>query len=63
MVPTVIRMSLALGWTKPTCALRDAKVIFRAQPAMPSKRLGAKTGGRIAIAPDGSLFLTDRRSV
>ena len=34
------------------------KVIFRAQPAMPSKRLGAKTGGRIAIAPDGSLFVT-----
>ena len=39
-------------------ALSDVKVIFRAQPAMPSKRLGAKTGGRIAIAPDGSLFLT-----
>lgn len=39
-------------------ALRDAKVIFRAQPAMPSKRLGGKTGGRIAIAPDGSLFVT-----
>jgi len=40
------------------CALSDVKVIFRAQPAMPSKRLGAKTGGRMAIAPDGSLFLT-----
>jgi len=40
------------------CALIDAKVIFRAQPAMPSKRLGGKTGGRIAIAPDGSLFVT-----
>jgi glucose/arabinose dehydrogenase len=39
------------------CALSDAKVIFRAQPAMPSKRLGGKTGGRIAIAPDGTLFL------
>lgn len=39
------------------CALSDAKVIFRAQPAMPSKRLGGKTGGRIAIAPDGSLFV------
>jgi len=39
-------------------ALRDAKVIFRARPAMPSKRLGGKTGGRIAIAPDGSLFVT-----
>jgi glucose/arabinose dehydrogenase len=40
------------------CALSDAKVIFRAQPAMPSKRLGGKSGGRIAIAPDGSLFMT-----
>jgi glucose/arabinose dehydrogenase/mono/diheme cytochrome c family protein len=40
------------------CALSDAKVIFRGQPAIPSKRLGAKTGGRIAIAPDGSLFVT-----
>jgi glucose/arabinose dehydrogenase len=39
-------------------ALRDVKVIFRAQPAMPSKRLGGKTGGRIAIGPDGSLFVT-----
>jgi len=40
------------------CALSDAKVIFRAQPAMPSKRLGGKTGGRIVIAPDGTLFVT-----
>src|SRR6185312_699134 len=40
------------------CALVDAKVIFRAQPALPSKRLGGKTGGRIAIAPDGTLFVT-----
>src|SRR5579872_3218175 len=40
------------------CALTDAKVIFRAQPAMPSKRLGGKTGGRIAIAPDNTLFVT-----
>jgi aldose sugar dehydrogenase len=40
------------------CALSDAKVIFRARPAMPSKRLGGKTGGRIAIARDGSLFVT-----
>jgi glucose/arabinose dehydrogenase len=39
-------------------AIREAKVIFRAQPAMPSKRLGAKTGGRIAIAKDGTLFVT-----
>jgi aldose sugar dehydrogenase len=43
---------------EPAAALRDVKVIFRAQPAMPSKRLGGKTGGRIAIAPDGSLFVT-----
>jgi glucose/arabinose dehydrogenase len=35
----------------------DVKVIFRAEPWMPSKRLGAKTGGRIAIARDGTLFL------
>jgi glucose/arabinose dehydrogenase len=40
------------------CALIGAKVIFRAQPIMPSKRLGGKTGGRIAIAKDGSLFVT-----
>src|SRR5579859_7666449 len=38
------------------CAISDAKVIFRGQPRMPSKRLGAKTGGRIAIAPDGTLY-------
>ena len=36
----------------------DVTVIFRAQPTMPSKRLGAKTGGRIAIGRDGNLFLT-----
>src|SRR5579864_5066367 len=40
------------------CTLSDVKVIFRGQPTIPSKRLGAKTGGRIAIAPDGSLFMT-----
>jgi len=39
------------------CAITDAKVIFRGLPIMPSKRLGAKTGGRIVIAPDGSLFM------
>jgi glucose/arabinose dehydrogenase len=39
-------------------ALTDVTVIFRAQPAMPSKRLGGKTGGRIAIARDGTLFIT-----
>ena len=39
-------------------ALTDVKVIFRAQPAMPSKRLGGKTGGRIAFGGDGNLFMT-----
>jgi len=39
-------------------AVPDVTVIFRAQPAMPSKRLGGKTGGRIAIGRDGSLFMT-----
>lgn len=38
--------------------LTDVTVIFRAQPTMPSKRLGAKTGGRIAIDRNGNLFLT-----
>jgi glucose/arabinose dehydrogenase len=37
--------------------LSDVKVIFRAQPAMPSKRLGAKTGGRIAMGNDDTLFI------
>jgi glucose/arabinose dehydrogenase len=39
-------------------AVTDVKVIFRALPVMPSKRLGAKTGGRIVIAPDGTLLMT-----
>ena len=39
-------------------ALTDVTVIFRAQPAMPSKRLGGKTGGRIAFGRDGTLFMT-----
>ncbi len=38
--------------------LTDITVIFRAQPAIPSKRLGGKTGGRIAFGRDGSLFMT-----
>lgn len=38
-------------------ALTDVQVIFRALPAIPSKRLGGKTGGRIAFAPDGTLFM------
>jgi glucose/arabinose dehydrogenase/mono/diheme cytochrome c family protein len=39
-------------------AITDAKVIFRALPAIPSKRLGGKTGGRIVFAPDGTLFVS-----
>ena len=39
-------------------ALTNAKVIFRAAPNHPADRLGGKTGGRIAIAPDGNLFVT-----
>jgi len=38
--------------------LTDVTVIFRALPVMPSKRLGAKTGGRIAIDPGGNLLMT-----
>jgi len=38
-------------------AVTDVEVIFRALPVMPSKRLGAKTGGRIVIAPDGTLLM------
>jgi glucose/arabinose dehydrogenase len=38
--------------------LADVKTIFRAYPYLPSNRLGGKTGGRIAIARDGTLFVT-----
>ena len=41
-------------------SLTDVKVIFRSTPALPNgTNLGAgtKTGGRIAIAPDGNLFV------
>jgi glucose/arabinose dehydrogenase len=38
--------------------LTDVTVIFRAQPRIPSKRLGGKTGGRMVFGPDGNLFLT-----
>src|SRR5688572_977936 len=41
-------------------AITDVKVLFRALPVVPSKRLGAKTGGRIVIAPDGTLLMTLR---
>jgi glucose/arabinose dehydrogenase len=44
-------------------ALRDVKVIFRAVPDLP-RRQNANSGGRIAIASDGTLFVTigDRSS-
>ncbi|HTI66155.1 MAG TPA: PQQ-dependent sugar dehydrogenase [Caulobacteraceae bacterium] len=38
-------------------ALRDVKVIFRARPDLPRTR-SANSGGRIAVASDGSLFVT-----
>ena len=41
-----------------TRSVKDVSVIFRGLPVMPSKRLGAKTGGRIVIAPDGNLLMT-----
>jgi aldose sugar dehydrogenase len=40
-----------------TGTLSDVKVIFHAYPYLPSNRLGGKTGGRIAIAKDGTLFV------
>jgi glucose/arabinose dehydrogenase len=36
----------------------DVKVIFRGLPVMPSKRLGAKTGGRIVFDRGGNLLMT-----
>ena len=36
-------------------ALSDVKVIFRAKPALP-KTVAANQGGRLAVAPDGTLF-------
>lgn len=39
-------------------SITDVKIIFRSQPYIPSTRLGGKTGGRIAIARDGTLFVT-----
>src|SRR5579863_3303525 len=41
-----------------TGTLTDVKVIFHSWPYLPSTRLGGKTGGRIAIARDGTLFVT-----
>jgi glucose/arabinose dehydrogenase len=39
-------------------SVTDVKTIFHSQPYIPSTRLGGKTGGRIAIARDGTLFVT-----
>jgi len=39
-----------------TNAVSDVTVIFRGQPALPSKRLGGKTGGRIVFDPAGNLI-------
>ena len=38
-------------------SVRDVAVIFRTIPAVPSQRLGGKTGGRIAFGRDGNLFI------
>jgi glucose/arabinose dehydrogenase len=38
-------------------ALKDVSVIFRAKPALPRRR-SSNSGGRIAIARDGNLFVT-----
>jgi len=38
--------------------LTDVTVIFRAQPRIPSKRLGGKTGGRMVFGSDGNLIVT-----
>jgi glucose/arabinose dehydrogenase len=39
-------------------ALHDVTVIFRGTPAMPVKNFSSKQGGRIAIARDGSIFMS-----
>src|SRR5262245_39912380 len=41
-----------------TPRLTEVAVIFRAEPRIPSKRLGGKTGGRLVFGSDGNLFLT-----
>jgi glucose/arabinose dehydrogenase len=40
-----------------SASIRDLKVIFRALPPMPSKRLGSKTGGRIVFDREGNLLV------
>lgn len=39
-------------------ALTEVKTIFHSRPYLPSTRLGGKTGGRIAIGRDGTLFVS-----
>jgi aldose sugar dehydrogenase len=39
-------------------SIKDATVIFHGLPVMPSKRLGAKTGGRIVFDKGGNLLMT-----
>ena len=39
-------------------AVRDLKVVFRAQPYEAVKNFGLKQGGRIAFGKDGSIFLS-----
>jgi len=41
-----------------TLRVNDVTVIFHAEPRIPSKRLGGKTGGRLVFSSDGHLFLT-----
>ena len=55
---TATRASRGRGSMRRRSQLTDVTVIFRALPVMPSKRLGAKTGGRIVIDPDGNLLMT-----
>ena len=39
-------------------ALSDVTVIFRAKPSLPRTQ-SANQGGKIAIGPDGNVFMTD----
>lgn len=39
-------------------ALKNVKTIFRATPALPARVLAANSGGRMAIAKDGTIFMT-----
>ncbi|HWA69502.1 MAG TPA: PQQ-dependent sugar dehydrogenase [Rhizomicrobium sp.] len=39
-------------------AVHDVTVIYRGVPQIPARNFNSKQGGRIAFAPDGSLFMT-----